>query len=699
MRKATEADQIIVKEVNGMKVHPRQICRKRTAGFKRMLCVVLAMLLMAPCLSAFQAAAAGNQLDDFYVTAIADHASTEIHWWRQPLQQTYYLFLPADVDRGALQVGFTGGAEPITIGTTEVHNGEVTDALAEGSSFLIRSGARIYSLSVLQSASLPSVYIATESGSLANVHADKSYKEPAKITVVENGEVTLEDVQLSYIKGRGNSSWVQDKKPYNIKFEKKTDLFGMGKAKKWSMLASVDDDALVRNPAAFYIAERLGLDFISKYQFTDLYVNGEYLGNYLICESVEVGSTRVDIADLEDANEEANPDVDIEACPTANTGAGADRGSRKWVEIPNDPDDISGGYLLEFDYQDRYDAEVSGFVSTKGQPVVLKSPEYATKAEVEYISGLFNAAEEALYSADGYSSEGKHYSEYFDMESFFAQYLLNEFCNDVDASSSSFFLYKSTEDDKLHFSPVWDFDRALGNGYRRDVDTANPTIWWANSMGDFGPGIRSINAVAFARPEFRQAAAEAWNASFLSSQSDEMLSFLRALAEQLRPSAVMDRVLWKNTVAAAAGTDFDYRVNRVLRFVEKRVETLNAAFSEPVAMLYYDENGGKGTVFNHQIAHVGDVVRITEGGRAVEVSPPSDDYLFAGWNTEPDGSGKTYRANQYIRLTSETTVLYAVWEPLPQGGLGQIKAFLYQIYRLLLELQDWIEYTFKFPVQ
>ena len=41
------------------------------------------------------------------------------------------------------------------------------------------------------------------------------------------------------IKGRGNSTWdlPTTKKPYNIKFEEKVDLFGFGKAKKWSLIA------------------------------------------------------------------------------------------------------------------------------------------------------------------------------------------------------------------------------------------------------------------------------------------------------------------------------------------------------------------------------------------------------------------------------------------------------------------------------
>ena len=87
----------------------------------------------------------------------------------------------------------------------------------------------------------------------------------------------------------------------------------------------------------------------------------------------------------------------------------------KWINIPNDPVDITGGYLLELEFASRYNDEISGFVSNHGQWVVVKSPEYASEAEVRYIAGLYNEAEEALYSETGYNSIGKHYTDYFEL--------------------------------------------------------------------------------------------------------------------------------------------------------------------------------------------------------------------------------------------------------------------------------------------
>ena len=118
------------------------------------------------------------------------------------------------------------------------------------------------------------MFIETESGSLEAIHADKSHKEKGTIAVFEDGELTV-DAKLSSIKGRGNSTWGLPKKPYNIKFEKKTDLFGMGKAKKWSLLASFYDPSFLRNTFIFDLADEIGLFYSSKSKHVDLYINGE----------------------------------------------------------------------------------------------------------------------------------------------------------------------------------------------------------------------------------------------------------------------------------------------------------------------------------------------------------------------------------------------------------------------------------------
>ena len=84
-------------------------------------------------------------------------------------------------------------------------------------------------LYILQSAQIPSVFIATESGSLSAIHANKDYKKAGEMAIVKEDSSVDYEGTLKHIKGRGNATWGYAKKPYNIKLNKSADLLGMGK--------------------------------------------------------------------------------------------------------------------------------------------------------------------------------------------------------------------------------------------------------------------------------------------------------------------------------------------------------------------------------------------------------------------------------------------------------------------------------------
>ena len=399
------------------------------------------------------------------------------------------LFLPALEDRSAAKLYFPADV-PVTLDGEPISSGESAAGLTDGT-HLLTCADKTIRLTVSSSACLPAVFLRTESGSLDAIHADKSHKEPGEIRVYEDGACTL-DGALKQIKGRGNSTWYYPKKPYNIKFAKKTAVLGMPKAKKWTLLANYIDTSLLHNAFAWEYAQALGLPFTGTYRPVDLYINGGYLGSYVLCESVEIAENRVDLTDLEKENENANPGIDLDTLPRGGTGngntvpSGSVAGSRKWIELPQDPEDITGGYLLEFDYRDRYQPELCGFVTQGKQPVVVKSPEHASKAEVNYIADLVDAGMEALNSPTGYNSEGRHYSAYFDVDSLAGVYLLQEFSMNYDAGLSSFFAFKPAGDARIQFGPVWDMDNAFGSPYSHwGVRMDETGLWWANQMGAY----------------------------------------------------------------------------------------------------------------------------------------------------------------------------------------------------------------------
>ena len=228
------------------------------------------------------------------------------------------------------------------------------------------------------------------------------------------------DVQ---IKGRGNGTWGREKKPYQVKFSEKVDLFGMGKAKKWVLLANAMDATNLRTKTAFYLEDLLGMKYKLQGEFVELYVDGKYEGLYFLTHAVEISKSVVDLR---------NPMGVL-------------------VELDN----------LYFEGEDYRE-------SKRGDYLVLKDVVSSGNSGVAMQEFMlkYDEFEQAVAEKD----YGK-VAELVDVESFAQYYLLSEFSVNPDAYWTSFYMYKDGVGDKIHAGPGWDFDLVFANR------------WWGNWMG------------------------------------------------------------------------------------------------------------------------------------------------------------------------------------------------------------------------
>ena len=259
------------------------------------------------------------------------------------------------------------------------------------------------------------VLIYTEGG--VDIPANKD-KINCEIYIIdqEGGEYETIYATDCTVNVRGNSTSSAYKKPYNIKFGSKTDVLGMGKNKKWSLLANCYDKTLMRNAVVMDFAKELGVPYTPDYKYVDVYVNDKLQGSYLIIDSIEVGETRVDI------------DVD------------------------------NNEYLLELDYNPE-DADCYYFYSgVNGVKFAINEPEIddLSGEQKAYVTDLVYEAERALNSGNF-----EKVQQYFDIESMAKFYLTLEYFRNIDvATSSTRFHIKG---DKIYGGPVWDFDLSSGN--------------------------------------------------------------------------------------------------------------------------------------------------------------------------------------------------------------------------------------------
>lgn len=598
--------------------------------------------------------------------------SYDVNWWQKQelsMENKYYITIPYSARNQMLTVNFVGKG-PVIFNGEKIVNGSEIDLLHEGENHIECAGEE-YTLFVIYGSDIPTIHITTETGTLENVYENKSYKEPGHVVVLDDQEVVYQG-ELEYIKGRGNSTWTNyEKKPFNIKFKEKVNLFEMGQAKKWCLLANSLDDTLLRSKLVADFADTVGIHFSSKSIIVDLYVNNEYVGNYTLMENVEIGSSRVNITDLEELNEIANPDVvfeELELAGVRGKDSYTQTGSYKWVELPHTLDVISGGYLIEYELASRYDKEVSGFISNYGQPVILKSPEYASKEQVEYIKNYYQEFEDAARNSDGYNEKGKHYSDYIDVDSMAKMYIFQEYLKNLDAGLTSFYYYKDV-DGKLVAAPAWDFDSAFGREYvRNDVHMDDPEGLWAtngklhNELSDKS----TILSIMCRHVKFRELAQKQW-VQYFKPNTEELLLNLETLYQESYASIVADKCKWSSKGNYTMTAEWvDDSVIKLKDFIVSRTEFMSDMFSDNKCYIGYQANGGEGGMYDHEFYNK---------GSAVQTLPNAfynGEKTFLGWNTKASGWGESYSNGDIITL-EKNIVLYAQWEK--DGIIDEMKAF------------------------
>lgn len=90
------------------------------------------------------------------------------------------------------------------------------------------------------------------------------------------------------IRGRGHSTFMQPKHPYEIRWAKKTSFAGLPKHRHVALLANFFDHSLMRNALAMEVARQTSLrDITPQGNFVSLTVNGEWQGIYWASERVK----------------------------------------------------------------------------------------------------------------------------------------------------------------------------------------------------------------------------------------------------------------------------------------------------------------------------------------------------------------------------------------------------------------------------
>ena len=329
----------------------------------------------------------------------------------------YYVFLPSYAELEQAQISLASKAR-FSLNDILLSDGMSCAAFALETPYVFAVNEQeTATLWFYQSENVATLYIETDSGSMEYIHNDQSYEENSSIRLYTAEGVTDYSSRHCMLKGRGNSSWGYDKKPYSLKLDADESLLDMNAAANWILLASASDETNLRNKLMLNLASRVDFPWTPDSQWIDLYLNGEYHGLYLLTEKIEVSENRLNI----------------------DTG--------------------SGDFLCKIDLFERLSTLRNPFFTESERTVEICYPEILTNAEAERIESFVNRMEQTLLSEDDLRT-----SSLIDLDSWIRRYLIDEISANIDSDSASSYFYFS--DGVFFAGPLWDYDMTLGNSTR-----------------------------------------------------------------------------------------------------------------------------------------------------------------------------------------------------------------------------------------
>lgn len=398
--------------------------------------IMTVLLILAACFFGIQESA---RTAPFSFFAVTEAGTEKIHYWQNPEGQAY-VFLPGHVNLSQIHL-VNNSLRPLKFDELVLTHGSACEPLQLNKAYVLSGRSGIpETVTFVQSANVPAMYIDTASGSLDYILQSKENKEYAKMRLyTREGELNHAG-NLEFIKTRGNNvdfliSIDFLKMPYSIKLMNQADLLGMGEASKWILLSNPFDVSHLRNKIVYDFARELGLAYSPECRWVDLYVNGNYAGLYLLCERNEIHPQRVNLSK-------------------------------------------EGSFLVSQELDFRLEEQGIPYIWTdRGDSLRIQE----SSMELWELEQIWRTAENAIWAVDGIDPEtGKHWTELIDLDSWAKKYLIEEVFGNVDGGRvSQFYYYDGRESaGKIYAGPVWDYDTTMGNP--RIASTVAPSLLFVN---------------------------------------------------------------------------------------------------------------------------------------------------------------------------------------------------------------------------
>jgi hypothetical protein len=252
---------------------------------------------------------------------------------------------------------------------------------------------------------------------------------------------------------RGRTSRYFDKSGYSVTLidengeNNAQEMMGMDSHHDWVIHGPFLDKTLIRNYMWYNISGNI-MSYAPNVRFFEMFIDGEYMGVYLMVESVTAG-----------------------------------KDSRLNLSVSKKNNTFTG-YCLRLDNGSSEIKNLNTFSMYTYRNKFILNMVYPGKSNItpelkKAIEADFSEFERIMYSYD-YNDSKYGYKNYIDMESFINYFIITEFTCNYDVGALSTYIYK--EAGGLYEMCVWDFNNSCDNFQEQPIDrksmVTHKTIWY-----------------------------------------------------------------------------------------------------------------------------------------------------------------------------------------------------------------------------
>lgn len=258
---------------------------------------------------------------------------------------------------------------------------------------------------------------------------DRETKVPARLQIYGEDSPSSEILELT-VRGRGNSTFHAPKYGIKLEFSKKTSLLGMPKDKDWALRSNYGDKTLLRDFMMNRLANRLGVSYVPRMRYVELYLNREYKGLYLLTETVKSSKNRVPLSKSDSS--------------------------------------------FLFEKEDSKKIDDPYFETRDGNLIHIQEPKQLSEKSLQMAKDHLDDFEVYLHRQNFWGVDSL--SNWLDIRDFLEYYWVQEFAKNEDGKFTRSVFFYWEKGGTIHFGPLWDFDLGFGNESREKF--AMPENWF-----------------------------------------------------------------------------------------------------------------------------------------------------------------------------------------------------------------------------